>query len=1176
MQEFEPNAPEAASESLASGLGFAGLTEFLGCSAKAGDGGLRPGIRLGDVTIIRLVAEGGMGRVYEGLQGMPCRTVAVKVVRPGVLSPTAAKRFEYEAQILGRLTDPGIARIYSVGMQQLPGGVVPYFVMEYIDDAKSITAYATHRGLSTHDRVTLFREVCRAVAHGHHKGVIHRDLKPGNILVDARGQPKIIDFGVARSTDSDSGLTTMHTDIGQLVGTLQYMCPEQFDSGSNDLDVRADVYSLGIVLYELLAGRLPYDVTRQAAYEVARVVKEVEPQSLSTGNAKLRGDLSTIVAKCLEKDRGGRYSSAAELEADLGRYLRGEAIAASPPRLLDALRRLARRHRLAAALAAGIAAALMLAVVGISIFAVQAERQRKLTDTARLEAIQQAREATDEREAAHREKTRADSEAFQARQRLYVANLRSLQSSLDNRNLRVARQLYTENLAIAGAPLPLEMHCLGTRLDDALVVLDSQKGPVSMVAYSPDGGILAATAMAPPNLLLAKNPIMKKLFRHPWLSYKQSAETSLLFFTAGSPDQYDRLPAGDEEWVRLWRARADVGVSVGKEAVASTRPLAVSADGLAMAMYAVDGSVCIVDRITGQAHATLEGHRGRLTHVEFSPDGVRLATLGANGVLRLWNPGSGRLVFMCGDTGGSAAAFTFSPDGSRIAAIVDSSRNHHEVPVYATSDGRHISTVTTPIALSSHESQVAFSPDGGRLATTSHENELHLWNVADGASIARLQGHTAVITAVALSPDGEQIATGAANGNIRLWNQHTFEFERELIGHDVDVRALAFCPDGKTLASGSQDGTVRIWSRMIAEPLAVLPDLRGMTAAAFSPHGRQLAVAPKGTGDVELWNPRTVERLRTLAGDGDTVAQIVYSPDGSLVAVAFESPQQAGGVRVWRTDTGEDLFTLGTDGAGAVAVAFSPDGSRLLTTSGIEVAMVWDMRSGQRLMSASSGSKISLKMTPAVFGLDGSRVAHKMAHLLDSATGEVVTDLRPQGQVTCLAASPDGRVLATGMAIGTVYLTEFASGKRFAELVGHDTGVRAMAFSPDGTHVATGSHDGIVRLWNAGNGQAIHQYRGHEGCVETALLSPDGRRIITGAMDGTTRIWDVGLGQELCVLPGQRDFPRAVALSPDGTLVVAAASDGAIRIWGLSNADVVGARRAAAAMILSRAVTARP
>ena len=220
MQSRESDASEPAGESIAdSGLSFAGLSEFQRPSARAqpqalaGHADLAPGARLGDVTIIRLVDEGGMGRVYEGLQGMPCRTVAVKVIKPGVLSTAAAKRFEYEAQILGRLTHPGIARIYSLGMQPLPGGEVPYFVMEFIDDARSITAYATERSLSTQDRVSLFREACRAVAHGHQKGVIHRDLKPGNILVDGSGQPKIIDFGVAMQ-NPDGSIRIVDTATG--------------------------------------------------------------------------------------------------------------------------------------------------------------------------------------------------------------------------------------------------------------------------------------------------------------------------------------------------------------------------------------------------------------------------------------------------------------------------------------------------------------------------------------------------------------------------------------------------------------------------------------------------------------------------------------------------------------------------------------------------------------------------------------------------------------------------------------------------------------------------------------------------------------------------------------------------------------------------------------------------
>jgi len=546
MERFDADASTPRSESTGDSLlGFAGLTEFMGGRAAPSGEDLGPGSTLGDVTIVRLIDEGGMGRVYEGLQGMPCRTVAVKVVRSGVFSPTAAKRFQHEAQILGRLTHPGICRIYSVGMERLPAGEVPYFVMEYIEDALTITGYATQRSLSIRDRVTLFCEACRAVAHGHQKGIIHRDLKPGNILVDSAGRPKIIDFGVARNTDGDTALTTMHTDIGQLVGTLSYMAPEQFDGVADDLDVRADVYALGVVLYQLLAGSLPYDIAKRPVYEVARVVKEVDPRPLSLVNASLRGDLDTIVAKCLQKESDKRYSSAAELEADLGRYLRGEPISASPPRLLDAVGRLARRHRAAALAAAGVLASLVLAVVGIAVFAVRAELQREV-------AVREAREAAAQRDAAGREKARADAEADLARQRLYVANLRALESSLDGKNLRMAMPLFEENAAIQGRSLPIELRCVEARLDDADTVLEPGVGPISRITYSPDASQFA---------VIAASTTTKRLMRSRLTDMLLTTANEPIFFTAGRDGRLDRSTEAEVEgavlrWGRGGRVKA--------------------------------------------------------------------------------------------------------------------------------------------------------------------------------------------------------------------------------------------------------------------------------------------------------------------------------------------------------------------------------------------------------------------------------------------------------------------------------------------------------------------------------------------------------------------------------------------------------------------------------------------
>ena len=392
----------SASDTGSSEHGLAGCDEPFGFGRTPPRADWLVGTELGGVTLRRVLGDGGMGRVYEGLQHQPRRAVAVKVMRPGLVSAGMRRRFEHEARLVGRLSHPGIAQVHTVGMQTIDGADVPYFVMELVPDAAPLTDYAAARALPPREKVALFRKVCAAVAYGHHRGVIHRDLKPGNILVGPAGEPKVIDFGVARSTDADVALTTMHTDVGHLVGTLQYMSPEQFDADPDDIDTRADVYALGVVLYELLTGKLPYDMGKKPVFEAARLVRECDPAPLSSFNRTLRGDLDTIAAKCLEKERSRRYSSAAELEADLGRYLAGEPIAAAPPSLLSALTRLGRRHRTAFTAAATALAALVAMTAGIGVFAVRAQRERAEALAARDHAAAQEAVAARERDRSQR------------------------------------------------------------------------------------------------------------------------------------------------------------------------------------------------------------------------------------------------------------------------------------------------------------------------------------------------------------------------------------------------------------------------------------------------------------------------------------------------------------------------------------------------------------------------------------------------------------------------------------------------------------------------------------------------------------------------------------------------------------------------------------------------------
>ncbi len=295
------------------------------------------GTDLGGFIIKRLIGEGGMGRVYEARQQNLGRTVAVKVIRVGLISEKTVRRFEREAEFLAKVQHPGIAQIFLVGTYTSDFGEVPFYVMEFIENAKPITNYVHEQNLSHIDRLKLFKQVCDAVSHGHDRGVVHRDLKPGNILIDSNGRPKIIDFGVARSTDSDLQITNMKTDTGQMIGTVQYMAPEQFGDNPDDLDTRVDVYSLGVVLYEILAGVLPYDVRRKGIHEAARIVCEKPPLPLRTQDKTIPSEVSAIVEQCLQKDRRSRYYTAGELAADLGRFLDGKSVKAKPSTLIGRL-----------------------------------------------------------------------------------------------------------------------------------------------------------------------------------------------------------------------------------------------------------------------------------------------------------------------------------------------------------------------------------------------------------------------------------------------------------------------------------------------------------------------------------------------------------------------------------------------------------------------------------------------------------------------------------------------------------------------------------------------------------------------------------------------------------------------------------------------------------------------
>jgi len=350
--------------------------------------------------IVGVIGDGGMATVYEAIQDRPSRHVALKVLKRSLARSSAAQRFEYETEILARLRHPGIAQIYEAGsFTDAHGDTIPFFALEFIENAETITKYADRHNLDTEERVKLFIEVCNAVSHGHQNGVIHRDLKPSNVLVDASGCPKVIDFGIARSTDPEQAWITQRSDLGKLIGTLNSMSPEQC-SGMDTVDLRTDVYSLGTILYELLCGRVPHDLSRVPVPEALRIVQQDAPSRPASLNPRLQGDLDVILSTALEKDRARRYQTASELAGDLRRTLEHQPITARPATTMYQIRKFTRRHRVP--VGAGVAIALTL-IVGIAM----TTRQAYVATAAKVEAVQA-------REAEEIERARAQEEAATA------------------------------------------------------------------------------------------------------------------------------------------------------------------------------------------------------------------------------------------------------------------------------------------------------------------------------------------------------------------------------------------------------------------------------------------------------------------------------------------------------------------------------------------------------------------------------------------------------------------------------------------------------------------------------------------------------------------------------------------------------------------------------------------
>ncbi len=1029
------------------------------------DAVLPPGSRVADYTIERVIGSGGMGVVYVARQERPKRTVALKVIRRGLATSSMVRRFEHEAEMLGRLQHPGIAQIFLAGSTDGPDGARPFIAMELVA-GPPLTQYAEQHRLGTRERLDLMAKVCDAVQHAHQRGVIHRDLKPANILVtDAGGgiQPKVLDFGVARASDADFHVTTLQTSVGQLIGTLPYMSPEQVIADPREVDTRSDVYALGVVLYQLLTGRLPLDLSSRSIPEAARIIRDEPPARLSSISKVFRGDIEKIVGKAIEKDKARRYQSAAELRDDILRHLAGRPILARDDSALYVLRQQLRRYR-------GVAAAAAVFVIGLSAFSIYAHRQsaenRKARDAAEVAQGKTAAALA----VAERERSRADGKARE--------------------------------------------------LDERLVESDIARGRAEALL----GGVAAGEDLIWPRLL--RDPSLTRARWALWEIYSRNPCLWTVRSLHGRPEALALSPDGGlagvahvDGSVVVYRT-ADGAISATIPVGERLGTLAFTADGGALVTGSNKGAADVWDVASASRTASYAGgaaHQGAVRAIAFSADGRRLATGGADRLTRVWDAAQPTAPPLWSVTDELITSLAFSPDGATLACATVQ-------PGLRLRDAATGALLRTLEGDDSWPVAAAFSGDGRVLATVSWDRTTRLWNPATGECTAVIPIRLIAIRGIGLNRDGSLLLTGASD-EVQLWDlppgpgtdprpvapsdpRHI----RTLLGHRDGLTAVALDPAGERAVSISYDGTVKAWEAGGNPGCSILDGHTGWVfGVAFDPGVKRLA-SGAGDGTIRIWDspwPGPSRATRTTQGRNWTRG-LEFRHDGALLA----SGSGDGVIRLIDPATGLAIGEMSASKSEVLSVSWSPDGATLASAGADRVVRFWDASSRKEIGSVSGFGGLARGVA---FSPDGSTVAAAAddgLHLLDPSTVQRLERVPGTGSCWGVAISRDGRWLATGGADGVTRIWDLSQRTPAGlgnprMLQGHKRMIAGVAFSPDSTLLVSGSDDATVRVWDVRTGVNLATIEPGQGEVSHVAWSPDGRHIAAACQGNAVVLADL-------------------------------------------------------------------
>jgi len=1015
----------------------------------------------GDYTIIREIARGGMGVVFQARQVSLNRVVALKMILAGQLADAKdVRRFQTEAEAAAHLEHPGIVPIYEVGQY----GGQHYFSMGFVE-GQSLSQRLARGPLPSRQSAELIARVSDAIGYAHERGVIHRDLKPANILLDRDGNPRVTDFGLAKKVEDQSDLT----GSGRTVGTPSYMPPEQARGQQELVGPAADVYALGATLYCLVTGRPPF----QAATPVQTLFQVVaaDPVAPRRLNPAVDRDLETICLKCLEKDRTRRYASAAALGADLRRYLAGEPIRARPVTQWERAIKWARRRPAIAALASALVVVLAGGFIAMAVLTNRAERS-----------------AT----AARSNEKIATERAEALRRQVYVSQVNLAYQECLGNNVGRAREL------LASCPADLrgwEWSFVNRQCHLDLHTFRESAPAVNDVDWSPDGrSVASGTGALLPNqdgvtgeLVIRDADSGKEVFARRGL---RGGIRALEFSSDGRG-----IAVGYARQLAVW------DLDTGKERFNKTGPgplpienLAFSPDGRSIvASYGSFnqggvGLAQIVDASTGaQVGETIPGHENGVWGVAYSPDGSQVALTSAD-LIEVWDLATRKPVLWLRGHSGFIYAVTFSPDGKYLA----SGGMDTTVKLWDRGTGRLVRSFL------GHEGfvrEVEFSRDSQQIASASEDKTIKLWSVSSDRESATLSGHENFVHSVSFSPDGHRLASGSLDQTTKIWFAAT-SLQLTFHGHDGWVKNVAFGPDSHRVATGSYTfatgNFLQIWNPVTGERIQTFPAVTTpVQSLAFSPDGKRMATI--GIDEtVGVWDAAIGRRLMTIR------------EPGAIASVPIRSQSQR---RTWVKE-----LQLGYG-----AIAYSPDGRQLAISDGRNAVTIHDAQTGQGIRSLEGHTA---KVLTIAFSPDGRQIASggedQTVKVWDVESGRAIHTLSGHAaHVYGVAFSPKGGMLASvggdfqnfGKS-GEAILWSSTTGRLIHQLRGHAEVVSGAAFSPDGARLATASFDRTIKLWDTSSGQEVFTLRGHPNGVICVAFSADGQRIVSGSMDETAKVWD--------------------------------------------------------------------